>query len=61
MGRLFLFLAILLFWPAEVERQPQDRHCGNGELEVEFGEQCDDGNWFNGDGCSAFCQIERGE
>lgn len=32
--------------------------CGN--LVVEFGEQCDDGNSFNGDGCDAFCQIEGG-
>jgi len=30
--------------------------CGNGRLDP--GEQCDDGNTFNGDGCSAACTIE---
>src|SRR5690606_34104396 len=30
--------------------------CGNGELE--FGEQCDDGNLDNLDGCSQACRIE---
>lgn len=32
--------------------------CGNGILEP--GEQCDDGNVINGDGCSSTCQIEIG-
>jgi cysteine-rich repeat protein len=30
--------------------------CGNGALEA--GEQCDDGNLVNGDGCSSACRIE---
>jgi TonB family protein len=30
--------------------------CGNSSLEA--GEQCDDGNMLNGDGCSATCRIE---
>ena len=30
--------------------------CGNGVIDP--GEQCDDGNTFNGDGCSAQCTIE---
>ena len=30
--------------------------CGNGV--VEAGEQCDDGNRSNGDGCDAECQTE---
>jgi TonB family protein len=30
--------------------------CGNGT--VELGEQCDDGNLKNGDGCSSICRIE---
>jgi cysteine-rich repeat protein len=30
--------------------------CGNGVLDP--GEQCDDGNNANGDGCDAFCHIE---
>jgi len=31
--------------------------CGNDILET--GEQCDDGNLINGDGCSATCQLEQ--
>ena len=31
--------------------------CGN--LEVEAGEECDDGNLADGDGCSAACVVER--
>jgi len=30
--------------------------CGNGILEP--GEQCDDGNLIDGDGCSSICTIE---
>jgi len=30
--------------------------CGDGHLDA--GEQCDDGNTMNGDGCSAMCQPE---
>ena len=32
--------------------------CGNGRND--FGEQCDDGNTFSGDGCSSSCQVESG-
>ena len=31
--------------------------CGNGV--VDLGEQCDDGNGVNGDGCSSACRIEN--
>lgn len=33
-----------------------DPYCGNHELNE--GEQCDDGNLLDGDGCSASCEIE---
>jgi cysteine-rich repeat protein len=33
--------------------------CGNGILETENGEQCDDGNTADGDGCSAICELEN--
>ena len=36
------------------------RSCGNGILEPNYGEKCDDGNTNNGDGCNAICQIEAG-
>lgn len=35
---------------------PDPPVCGNSVVEV--GEQCDDGNVVNGDGCSAICQTE---
>src|SRR5215210_35264 len=31
--------------------------CGDGVLDV--GEQCDDGNLVNGDGCSKTCEVEQ--
>lgn len=33
-------------------------YCGDGGLNEIFGEQCDDGNFINRDGCSAYCEIE---
>jgi cysteine-rich repeat protein len=35
---------------------PAQPVCGNGVLEA--GEQCDDGNVTDGDGCSSHCQVE---
>lgn len=32
--------------------------CGDGIVETECGEQCDDGNQVNGDGCDAHCRLE---
>ena len=31
---------------------------GGGKVRVEFGEQCDDGNTIDGDGCSSTCRKE---
>jgi len=42
--------------PADVPPPPPPPSCGNGILEA--GEQCDDHNNTNGDGCSASCQIQ---
>src|SRR3989344_3015681 len=35
--------------------------CGNGILQPEEGEECDDGNTVNGDGCSNECKPEGGQ
>jgi cysteine-rich repeat protein len=32
--------------------------CGNGALDIDRGEECDDGNRINGDGCDDACQYE---
>ncbi len=37
-------------------KESNNAQCGNGILEE--GEQCDDGNLINGDGCSSSCQLE---
>jgi len=34
--------------------------CGNGVLDTDQGEKCDDGNKVGGDGCTPLCQIEKG-
>lgn len=38
-------------------QQPGSAVCGNGVLEAEFGEECDDGNEVDWDGCCAGCKI----
>ncbi|MBT7552948.1 hypothetical protein HN670_00585 [bacterium] len=43
----------------EVVTPPPSRVCGNHI--VESGEQCDDGNIINDDGCSYLCQTEEGQ
>lgn len=37
---------------------PYTPQCGDQLIDDKSGEQCDDGNIANGDGCSATCQIE---
>jgi len=32
--------------------------CGDGYVDMPAGEQCDDGNTTDGDGCSSTCQLE---
>jgi fibro-slime domain-containing protein len=34
--------------------------CGDGIVETDIGETCDDGNTKSGDGCSSTCELERG-
>ena len=37
----------------------QEPRCGDGNVDVGLGEECDDGNTADGDGCSANCTIEE--
>ena len=51
------FDSMLLFLPAAAfEVPPPTEFCGDGQIQP--GEQCDDGNNIDGDGCSAFCEVE---
>ncbi len=34
--------------------------CGDGLVNAEVGEGCDDGNLVDGDGCDSFCAVESG-
>ncbi len=45
--------AFRIDWPSLVAA-----NCGDGTLDTEFGETCDDGNTDNGDGCDDSCIIE---
>jgi cysteine-rich repeat protein len=38
---------------------PPDPECGDGIVTYSAGEQCDDGNLIDGDGCSSLCLLER--
>ena len=42
-------------WPLQPE---PCLYCGDGVFSPQYGEQCDDGNPNDGDGCDASCQIE---
>ena len=33
-------------------------YCGDGIIQTDLGEECDDGNRIGGDGCSGICKIE---
>ena len=33
-------------------------YCGDGQVQSDYGEECDDGNNASGDGCSAVCKSE---
>ena len=37
---------------------PTGPNCGDGIVQEQYGEQCDDGNRTSGDGCSAVCGRE---
>ena len=70
MKKVFLLLLILPFFFAckddassssEPETKPKPivpAMCGDFHLDVDIGEECDDGNLDNGDGCSSSCKLE---
>jgi len=42
----------------EIRLRYDTRICGDGYIDTDTGETCDDGNTKDGDGCSATCLIE---
>jgi cysteine-rich repeat protein len=42
-----------------VKVTPDATICGDGFADVEYGEECDDGNLIDGDGCDKTCAIEK--
>jgi len=67
MKRITLLVALFVFslgaYAQECNEENEycepESYCGDGILDE--GEQCDDGNDDNGDGCSAVCLIEGGD
>lgn len=54
---LFIFLPLLfIFFSAPSFGFAS--FCGDGGVNAERGEECDDGNLIDRDGCSAYCEIE---
>jgi cysteine-rich repeat protein len=39
------------------EREDGATSCGNKKVEKEFGEECDDGNFNDNDGCTSLCEL----
>jgi cysteine-rich repeat protein len=46
--------------PYIIARGATPAKCGDGMYDSELGEECDDGNQINGDGCSLGCKCEVG-
>jgi cysteine-rich repeat protein len=46
--------------PYIISRGATPAGCGDGKWNAALGEECDDGNTKNGDGCSASCKCESG-
>ena len=46
--------------PYIISRGATPAGCGDGHWDPSLGEECDDGNTINGDGCSSSCKCESG-
>jgi len=54
---VFAFMFVVSIPSASAENLQCPSNCGNGKIDI--GEQCDDHNTVNGDGCSSDCKIEN--
>ncbi|MBW2978372.1 DUF4215 domain-containing protein [Candidatus Woesearchaeota archaeon] len=52
----FWFLEKIMGWFGVGE---EEQPCGNGILDYSLGEECDDGNLIDGDGCRSDCSLEQ--
>ncbi len=52
---LSVLLLLIIHSPTLAE---EALYCGDGLLSTELGEECDDGNFGNRDGCSSYCKLE---
>ena len=61
-GMVILASSVLIsnqvYAPSHIDGGTFANICGDGVLDP--GEQCDDGNLLDGDGCSAICEVEFG-
>ncbi len=53
-----LVIAVIVLLTAGIAHAAETFYCGDGALNEEHGEECDDGNFVNRDGCSTYCLIE---
>jgi cysteine-rich repeat protein len=59
MNKQFLFsLFATLALSFAVAQSAHAVRCGDSFIDIPAGEQCDDGNVIDGDGCSSTCQLE---
>ena len=56
--KISLTTLILVLFLSQSAHAAETAYCGDGLLSEELGEQCDDGNFVNRDGCSAYCLLE---
>ena len=55
---MFFYWGVVVAQSASIGIWRGVNHCGDGVLRVDLGEMCDDGNYVDGDGCSANCEDE---
>ncbi|CAH2315900.1 Pappalysin-1 [Pelobates cultripes] len=63
-GNVYKYKVVTVYTSGESEPTPEliyhhgNGYCGDGVIQKELGEECDDKNKMSGDGCSLFCKQE---
>lgn len=55
LSKIIAVLIVSLLFPINTLA---DNYCGDGVQNEDMGEECDDGNFINRDGCSSYCILE---